>query len=206
MGRIAEKKKELILERAKKVFLEKGFANVTMKDIIEACGISRGGLYLYYSSTREIFLTIFRRDAQLTADAADIAIWEEQTATDILFGVFDVYKKTMRGDGPTMAHAIYEFFMENPDERIVKQWQFDGLVETVREVLIYGIARGEFNEMDTAIWSKQIALFLEGLTLNMPLIGMKEAEIDHQLELLVSPIISAGAPFSAYQRPGNLFD
>ena len=40
MGRIAEKKKELILERAKKVFLEKGFANVTMKDIIEACGIS----------------------------------------------------------------------------------------------------------------------------------------------------------------------
>ena len=63
MGRIAEKKKELILERAKKVFLEKGFANVTMKDIIEACGISRGGLYLYYSSTREIFLTIFRRDA-----------------------------------------------------------------------------------------------------------------------------------------------
>lgn len=96
--------------------------------------------------------------------------------------------------------------MENPDERIVKQWQFDGLVETVREVLIYGIARGEFNKMDTAVWSKQIALFLEGLTLNMPLIGMKEAEIDHQLELLVSPIIKEEEPFSAYQRPGNMFD
>ena len=48
-------KKKLILETARTVFSLKGYRGVTMKDIVEACGISRGGLYLYFSSTEEIF-------------------------------------------------------------------------------------------------------------------------------------------------------
>ena len=55
MGERSVQKKQLILEKAKEVFVEKGFRNVTMKDIVDACEISRGGLYLYFSSTEEIF-------------------------------------------------------------------------------------------------------------------------------------------------------
>lgn len=40
-------KQKYIIETARNVFMEKGFKEVTMKDIVEACGISRGGLYLY---------------------------------------------------------------------------------------------------------------------------------------------------------------
>ena len=43
-------KRELILDSAKQVFIQKGFNRVTMKDIIEKCNISRGGIYLYYST------------------------------------------------------------------------------------------------------------------------------------------------------------
>ena len=46
MGEKSEQKKAYILEVARKVFMEKGYKNVTMKDIVEACDISRGGLYL----------------------------------------------------------------------------------------------------------------------------------------------------------------
>ena len=46
MGAKSEQKKAYILEVAKEVFIEKGFRTVTMKDIVEACEISRGGLYL----------------------------------------------------------------------------------------------------------------------------------------------------------------
>ena len=37
----AARKKQHILDTAKKVFAEKGFKDVTMKDIVEACDISR---------------------------------------------------------------------------------------------------------------------------------------------------------------------
>ena len=57
----SEQKKKYILETARKVFIEKGFKNVTMKDIVEACDISRGGLYLYFGSTREIFGRHFKK-------------------------------------------------------------------------------------------------------------------------------------------------
>ena len=40
------------------LFVKKGFLRVTMKDIVEACDISRGGLYLYFESTGQIFLEV----------------------------------------------------------------------------------------------------------------------------------------------------
>ena len=46
MGEKSVQKKKLILETARKVFVEKGYKKVTMKDVVEACNISRGGLYL----------------------------------------------------------------------------------------------------------------------------------------------------------------
>jgi len=48
MGEKSVQKKRYIVEKARDVFMEKGFKKVTMKDIVEACDISRGGLYLYF--------------------------------------------------------------------------------------------------------------------------------------------------------------
>ena len=60
MGEKSVQKKRYILENARKVFMEKGFKKVTMKDIVEACEISRGGLYLYFESTNQIFLEVLK--------------------------------------------------------------------------------------------------------------------------------------------------
>ncbi len=40
-----EKTKQDIREKAYQLFVEKGFKEVTMKDICELTGLSRGGLY-----------------------------------------------------------------------------------------------------------------------------------------------------------------
>ena len=50
-----ESKKVKILESARRVFCRKGYLDVTMQDIIDECGISRGGIYLYFTSVDEIF-------------------------------------------------------------------------------------------------------------------------------------------------------
>ena len=46
MGEKSEQKRQLILDTARQIFAQKGFAKVTMKDIIDASQISRGGIYL----------------------------------------------------------------------------------------------------------------------------------------------------------------
>lgn len=40
------------------LFAREGFNKITMKDICEATGMSRGGLYSHFGSTREVFDSI----------------------------------------------------------------------------------------------------------------------------------------------------
>ncbi len=49
MGKKGEETKKLIRERAAFLFTQKGFKNVTMKDICSATDLSRGGLYRRYN-------------------------------------------------------------------------------------------------------------------------------------------------------------
>lgn len=53
-----DKRQAEILEAAKTVFKRKGFELTTMKDVVEESGFSRGGVYLYFSSTEEMFRRI----------------------------------------------------------------------------------------------------------------------------------------------------
>ncbi len=53
-----DKTKQEIRDAAYRLFEEKGFKEVTMKDICEQTGLSRGGLYRHYESTEQIFLEI----------------------------------------------------------------------------------------------------------------------------------------------------
>ena len=68
MGERSLQKKQFILEKAREVFVEKGFRSVTMKDIVDACEISRGGLYLYFSSPEEIFLEVLAAESEEADD------------------------------------------------------------------------------------------------------------------------------------------
>ena len=51
MGIKGDKTKQFIKQQAKVLFADKGFKNVTMKDICEVTELSRGGLYRHYNST-----------------------------------------------------------------------------------------------------------------------------------------------------------
>lgn len=53
-----DKTRQIIREKAYQLFAQKGFKEVTMKDICASTGLSRGGLYRHYESTEQIFLEI----------------------------------------------------------------------------------------------------------------------------------------------------
>ena len=85
MGEKSAQKRKYILEKAREVFAEKGFKDVTMKDVVEACDISRGGLYLYFSSTEELFLAVLSDEVDEEDDETIInALNGDNTAGDML--------------------------------------------------------------------------------------------------------------------------
>ena len=62
-----EKTRESILNASYVLFAEKGFKQVTMKDICEAAGMSRGGLYSHFSGTDKLFEAVLERVSENSA-------------------------------------------------------------------------------------------------------------------------------------------
>ena len=43
-----------------KLFVDKGYSKITMEEIVQAVGISKGGMYHHFSNKEEIFLELLR--------------------------------------------------------------------------------------------------------------------------------------------------
>ena len=183
MGEKSVQKRKFILDTARKVFMEKGFKRVTMKDIVEACDISRGGLYLYFNSTEEIFMEVLRMESEETDDVFTDNVKEDSTATDILMLFLKEQKKELLRKKDTLTQAAYEFYFENKlskKDDILKK-QFESAVFVLRKLIETGVESEEFYCEDPDSAARNIMLVLEGLKIAAQTIGVTSEGVDKQL-------------------------
>ncbi len=190
MGEKSVQKKQYILEKARKVFMEKGFKDVTMKDIVEACEISRGGLYLYFSSTEEILLEVLDAEANEIDDVFTSRIAEDDTAADILTLFLKEQKKELLRKKNNLNTAVYEyFFLHKKDKDNMLRKQFDAGVRVIEKLIEAGIASGEFYCEDPGGAASNIMYVLEGLKINAQTMGITEEMVDEQLLYIMQGLI-----------------
>ena len=190
MGEKSVQKKKYILETARNVFVEKGFKKVTMKDIVEACNISRGGLYLYFESTSQIFLEVLRLESEETDDVFSDNITEDATAADILVLFLQEQKKELLRKKNTLTQAIYEFYFENQPGRknnILKK-QFDSAVKIIEKLIEIGVDNGEFYCEDCQETARNIMFVLEGLKISAQTIGVTSETVDRQIMFILKSL------------------
>ena len=183
MGEKSIQKRKYILETARKVFVEKGFKKVTMKDIVEACDISRGGLYLYFESTSQIFQEVLKLETQQADDLFSDSIKEDATATDILLLFLREQKKELLRKQDTLTQAIYEFYFENqlPKRDNMLKKQFDSAVRIIQKLIENGVENGEFYCEDCAGCARNIMFVLEGLKISAQTIGVTSEMVDREI-------------------------
>ena len=189
MGEKSLQKKQYILETAKKVFVEKGYKNVTMKDIVEACDISRGGLYLYFSSTEELLLAVLQQDAEEIDDVFTESI-EEDSAADILTLFLKEQKKELLRKRNNLTMAVYEYAFENREKKDqMLRRQFDAGVRVLEKLIESGIASGEFYCENPRGAANNIMYVLEGMKINSQTMGITEAMVDEQLLYIIEGLL-----------------
>lgn len=183
MGEKSVQKRKYILESARKVFAQKGYKRVTMKDIVEACEISRGGLYLYFDSTQELFLEVLRMESEEADDLFSDSIREDATASDILMLFLKEQKKELLRKKDTLAQAVYEFYFENKPakkDNILKK-QFDSAVKVIQHLIVMGVENGEFCCQDPEGTARNIMYVLEGLRICAQTRGITAEAVDREL-------------------------
>lgn len=189
MGRKGVLTKLNIKNQSIKVFARKGFKNVTMKDICEATNLSRGGLYRYYSDTRQIFTEIINDIMNNQRDEFSEGIERRLSAKDILLSVLDRYKSEMQDSQNSLSVAIYEFFSsESGKDENAMALQYEKLRGMWTKLLQYGIERGEFNVTDIDAVFDLIVFSYQGVRMYGTLVPIN-AEIPNRIIDILKKII-----------------
>lgn len=70
-----EKRKEIILGAAQKLFSKRGISDVNMRDIAKGAGVSVGFIYRYFSGRTDIFVELFEEGAAGILEKLDAEIY-----------------------------------------------------------------------------------------------------------------------------------
>lgn len=139
-----------IRDRAYRLFAEKGFKEVTMKDICERTGLSRGGLYRHYESTEQIFLEIVDAFSNQQKNEVFSRVEKHVPAVVILEELLSKYEREMNDSENSFSLAICEYYSDpaiSKEDNAVKR-QYEISKATWTALINYGIGTKEFKRVN----------------------------------------------------------
>lgn len=74
MPKILVNMDEVIFKFAKELFYEKGYEQVSMRDISKRSGIAVGTLYNYYSNKKELYISVLEKSWEDTFEKLDVIL------------------------------------------------------------------------------------------------------------------------------------
>ncbi|MAZ68884.1 MAG: hypothetical protein CMG49_05910 [Candidatus Marinimicrobia bacterium] len=158
-------KKNKILDAALQIFVKKGYADTRMDDIVKDSGVSKGAIYHYYSSKKDLFLDL-------------INFWEEFYFPNIL----DKKYRNKKAAGKlreiakdvilTFKDKKYVFLAEleiwslaNQDEAVRYKTKklYTNLIKLFSSIISEGIENKEFKKINVNIAALSIMTSLQGV-------------------------------------------
>lgn len=149
MGKKGDLTKVAIRKAALMLFIQKGFKDVTMKDICEVTRLSRGGLYMHYGSTKQIFTDIINEIMSSLKNEIAIKMENDLSAIFILDELLERYQSEMLDRSGSLALAFYEYYSCIPlsdDNAMLKQYYISKTM--LCNLIQYGINKGEFKQVN----------------------------------------------------------
>lgn len=192
MAKKSVEKRKLILEHAERIFSQKGFSAVTMKDIIDACHISRGGIYLYFSSTDEIFMEVIKLHHQDCMEVIKNKMNKDNDFQDIIDEYFQNLKQDMKNIKGSLKLAMIEFFISHkaaPDNDFFVE-AMNGLKAPIFEMLSLGKNQNKISYQNISEIADLVFYWLIGLEEIMLSTDVPEKSINDQIDLMKNLLLS----------------
>ncbi len=164
-----------IIEAARKVFLRKGYYDTHMDDIVKESRLSKGALYWYYKSKRDVFNAIYRLWFEQMLKDLDKVLSSGKRSEEKIYdlGLLTVELLT---EEPESFRAMLELYIQALDYR--KSWRlleefYRELTVRMEKVLREGVKKGELKkDIDVSSTALFITYNIDMLGF-IPLIGFK---------------------------------
>lgn len=144
-----ENRKNAILKAARKLFFEKGYRPVTVESIARKAELSKGSIYLYYSSKEEIYSQILLSDIEKFHDHVADILQGSSGASGALVRLAETYIDFFLNDRELfrilMNFMIHNNGMNLPEDlniHIIKTT--NRAIDIFEQILKAGVEKGEF--------------------------------------------------------------
>lgn len=159
-----------------------------MKDIALETGLSRGTLYLYFSSTDEIFEAILEHFEAAGTLNLDMLLSKSTSVYEAIRSLLQMQEDAVTGAAESFTPTLLEYLLiaRKEKERHVKlSMRYDLGYRLLKELLQAGVNRGEFNPLIPVdqIAHTMLSLF-NGMTMNALSAGDKKINVKGQMEVL----------------------
>lgn len=178
------KRRKQILDAARRVFLRKGYYETRMDDIASEASLSKGALYWYYDSKREVFLALYRAWFEEVFDLFPNLLSSDKNTCDKIYdlGIFTVQFLASEPEG---FRGMLELYIQALDDEI--SWMLLGdfyrkLISLISDTLSEGIKKGELRpDLDILSTSLLITYNIDMLGL-IPIMGFKDIDLKKHWE------------------------
>lgn len=140
-----------LLSAALDLFVERGYAATKLDDVAAKAGVSKGTLYLYFDSKEALFKAVIEQGILPMLDEGEALLQQHQVEArsllqELLLRWWQLLGETPLGGIPKLMIAEAGNFPE------VASYYYDNVIvrgrELLRQVLLRGVASGEFRQLD----------------------------------------------------------
>jgi AcrR family transcriptional regulator len=183
--------RQQILLAAIKLLGTKGYAALSMNDIVAESGVSKGGVYWHFKNKDAIIEAVFDSFLEAQLEFADAQLAGDSSPTEKLRRIFGIAQMAMLAEVPPPLE-FYAMAARDPAlmERMrhyVKTYQ-----QRIVQVIQQGIDSGEFVPCDPQMTALNLMSFLEGVVL-IGLVAQPEtlaAQVEQAVELIFRGLLS----------------
>ncbi|MFC7373288.1 TetR/AcrR family transcriptional regulator [Fictibacillus iocasae] len=184
-----EQRRLSILDAAKEIFTVKGYNAFVMQDVIEATGMSRGGVYQYFSNKEELFLAVLELSQERSKKEINDIIESSKPIWEELKEMAEEFNDIQEGDYSFGAAQI-EFNLADrhlPHKQEFMKKRMKWAMTLYTDLFNEGVSRGEFSpKVPLEHIASYHITFLDGLSIERIFLKAQELSINEQITLFLS--------------------
>ena len=156
-------RKNQILDAAMEVITQNGYENSRMDDVVKSSNMSKGAIYWYYKSKKDLYLDLVNYWVMRYSDMVANIMEKDQKASNQLKQILNYFIDEYEKD-PEPFKALTEFWsMAQKDDDFHKKVQkvYAAFLEVIESIITNGKNSGEFKNVNTRIAALSIMINIE---------------------------------------------
>jgi len=148
--------RDRLLSEALRLFTSRGYASTTVREIVEAAGVTKPVLYYYFKNKEGIYLDLMEGSYAIFAERMGDLLGKSgkprERMENLCLGIFDSFLEYI-----DVARVVYSIYFGPPQgaPHFEHDKAFDLMLDAIRAVVVDGMDSGDFRKGDIsdATWA-----------------------------------------------------